>query len=491
MNLFTRQGRTLLLSAVAAIVASIFTSGAFAQDTDAGTDTAYVPFLVNVDAAVKAEPADGAASDAAPVQISVRGGTESFIRLPLQKTISVLYGAQKHANHSAIIISRGGKVTLNLPAQSYKNAVVALYSVDGKRILRKTVSASNVASNISRRNLANGAYILSVKGTGRDAVTSRLTHSGGGLDIKIAFGGENRSTAEKLTKKAAAGEWIITVSAAEHFDSSYAISPKAGMNATQTITLREAPVDGHEVIVSSAGTGSTGGGSYAVGATVSITPGTAPEGYVFVNWISTSNGVAFADANSETTTFTMPENSVTVRANFDWPFKTVVIGEKRWMAENLNVQTESGSWCYGNSADSCNKYGRLYDWATAKTVCPTGWHLPSRQEWDHLAESVGGTKASYYDDWHDWLKAGKALKSQSGWNNNRNGTDTYGFSALPGGYRNDDGIFSNAGDYGAWWTATEYDSDSAYGRGMYYFDDRVGEGSSNKGYGSSVRCVKD
>jgi hypothetical protein len=113
-----------LLSVAVAAAASIFTSGAFAQDTDTGVDTAYVPFLVNVDAAVKAEPADGAVFDA-PVQISVKGGAESFIRIPLQKTIGVLYGTQKQTNRSAVVSNCGGKVTLNLPAQSYKNAVVA------------------------------------------------------------------------------------------------------------------------------------------------------------------------------------------------------------------------------------------------------------------------------------------------------------------------------------------------------------------------------
>jgi len=159
-------------------------------------------------------------------------------------------------------------------------------------------------------------------------------------------------------------------------------------------------------------------------------------------------------------------------------YKTVVIGGKRWMGENLNYQTTSGAWCYGDDNSNCNKYGRLYDWKTAKTVCPGGWHLPSRQEWNDLEKASGGNKA------------GKALKSASGWNKG-NGTDKYGFSALPGGFRVSGGDFDFAGNYGYWWTATEDDGSSAYRRRMNSNNGNVYEGNGVKGYGFSVRCVAD
>jgi uncharacterized protein (TIGR02145 family) len=178
------------------------------------------------------------------------------------------------------------------------------------------------------------------------------------------------------------------------------------------------------------------------------------------------------------------------------------------MAENLNVET-AGSWCYGEGGDvydyvnsswktltseeiqaNCNKYGRLYTWSAAKSACPSGWHLPSREEWDNLAESAGGRKYGNWGTWHDWYDAGKNLKSKTGWYSN-SGTDAYNFSALPGGYRDTDGNFSLAGFSGYWWTAAEHDAFGAYDRDVDYSDDGVLEYASIKAYGLSVRCVAD
>jgi uncharacterized protein (TIGR02145 family) len=167
-------------------------------------------------------------------------------------------------------------------------------------------------------------------------------------------------------------------------------------------------------------------------------------------------------------------------------YRTVIMPDgKTWMAQNLNYETDS-SWCYKDSLSYCKKYGRLYNWKTAKTVCPKGWKLPSNQEWDRLVATAGGEKM-----------AGKKLKAKSGWKRNDydgvsgNGTDSFGFSALPGGYRYSDGDFNDAGYYGNWWTATENASDYAYRRNMDYDDDLVYEYGNRKSNGYSVRCVAD
>jgi uncharacterized protein (TIGR02145 family) len=181
-------------------------------------------------------------------------------------------------------------------------------------------------------------------------------------------------------------------------------------------------------------------------------------------------------------------------------YKTIVIGGKTWMAENLNIKTDNpyDSWCYDNDESNCEKYGRLYNWSAAKTACPAGWHLPSREEWGDLAKAAGGT-----DKYGTAGKAGRNLKAKSGWKNSYNnrywfnvGTDDYGFSALPGGYRCgyrcgnyfSSGNFDDAGNGGYWWTATEANG-GVYGRDMYYDDGRINENYVDKGYGFSVRCL--
>jgi uncharacterized protein (TIGR02145 family) len=157
-------------------------------------------------------------------------------------------------------------------------------------------------------------------------------------------------------------------------------------------------------------------------------------------------------------------------------YRTVVIGGKKWMAENINYQT-GNSQCYRDDDSYCDRYGRMYNWETSKNACPSGWHLPSTLEWIDLVRVAGGDEMD------------KKLRSTSGWNGNGNGTDVYGFSALPGGWRYADGTFSDVGDGGYWWTATEHDASKAYTRDMK--GNAVIEFKSNKNGLGSVRCVQD
>jgi uncharacterized protein (TIGR02145 family) len=171
-------------------------------------------------------------------------------------------------------------------------------------------------------------------------------------------------------------------------------------------------------------------------------------------------------------------------------YKTVTIGKQIWMAQNLNYKTKGGSWCYEDSLSYCRKYGRLYNWNAAKKACPAGYHLPSRNEWDILDKAVGGERV-----------ADKKLKSKSGWNriddNNAsgNGTDVFGFSALPGGCRFYAGGFYHASGYGYWWSTWESNvSDGYAGYREMGGDDGYGcipECLYNKDFGYSVRCVAD
>jgi uncharacterized protein (TIGR02145 family) len=160
-------------------------------------------------------------------------------------------------------------------------------------------------------------------------------------------------------------------------------------------------------------------------------------------------------------------------------YKIVMIGTQLWMAENLNYNA-NGSKCYNNSESNCQKYGRLYNLATAKNVCPVGWHLPSDAEWTKLTDFVDGSSA------------GTKLKATSGWDNNGNGMDTFGFSALPGGFGNSDGSFGLIGYYGGyWWSSTERNASNAWLRYMDYYSTYVYRDYSGKSNLYSVRCLQD
>jgi len=125
------------------------------------------------------------------------------------------------------------------------------------------------------------------------------------------------------------------------------------------------------------------------------------------------------------------------------PYKWVKIGEQYWLAENLNYAADGK--CYDNDPANCTEYGRLYDWETANTACPSGWRLPSKDDWDVLITAVGGYET-----------AGKYLKSKSGWN----GEDKFGFSALPGGF--DQSVFDGIGIAVRWWSSSELEGFSDY-----------------------------
>jgi uncharacterized protein (TIGR02145 family) len=114
------------------------------------------------------------------------------------------------------------------------------------------------------------------------------------------------------------------------------------------------------------------------------------------------------------------------------------------MAENLNYKT-AGSYCLGDSLENCARYGRLYKGDVANNVCPGGWHLSTRAEWESLFKSVGGP-----------LIAGFKLKDANGWFNDRKGKDEYGFSVLPGAKRNYEGKYFKSGFDAFFWTSEKH-----------------------------------
>jgi len=173
-------------------------------------------------------------------------------------------------------------------------------------------------------------------------------------------------------------------------------------------------------------------------------------------------------------------------------YKTVKISNQWWMAENLNYDI-GGSCCFNDDPSLSKTYGRLYDWASAKAACPSGWHLPTDEEWKMLEKHLGMSAGDA--DKRGWRLSGNIslkLKSTNDWNDNANGTNESGFNALPGGWKEGpDGPFHDLGTDGDFWTATEFDAFQAWARLIVSDRPDVGRYPGPKNAARSVRCVKD
>jgi clan AA aspartic protease (TIGR02281 family) len=189
-------------------------------------------------------------------------------------------------------------------------------------------------------------------------------------------------------------------------------------------------------------------------------------------------------------------------------YKTIQIGTQTWMAENLNVATfrngdtipevktpldwelafknNQPAWCYyENDIEKGNKYGKLYNWFAVndtRGLAPEGWHVSTDDDWLSLEQHLG----SY---------PGKKMKSSFGWryfNNgiNANGTNSSGFSGLPGGCRFNDGYFHNIESDIDFWCISIDNSNDVFLRKLHS-GDTLGKSNCSKGRGLYVRCVKN
>ena len=292
------------------------------------------------------------------------------------------------------------------------------------------------------------------------------------------------------------------------------LKPTSSYTVTRNITLYASWV--RTFTITFDGNGATGGTvpesivSSSVGTTLPTSVDLERSGYIFAGWNTNSSGTGTRYALGSSYISQTNPGDFTLYA--EWVlcnpethscdmrdghlYRITTIGEQIWFAENLNYNA-TGSKCYDNLDSYCDTYGRLYNWTTALTVCPEGWHLPSRAEWNTLIDYV-------QSDGDCSRCSAVMLKATSGWSNYGgalgNGTDDYGFSALPGGYGNSDGGFNGVlsygdgmyGMYGQWWSASQNTGNSAYSLRMDYNN----ESAYLIDYWSrpslfSVRCLKD
>ena len=185
--------------------------------------------------------------------------------------------------------------------------------------------------------------------------------------------------------------------------------------------------------------------------------------------------------------------------------ETVTIGKQVWTSKNLDVDkfrngdpipqakteeewgkagdNKQPAWCYYyNDPVNGRNYGKLYNWYEVndqRGLAPAGFHIPTTLDWEDLLDFLGGENF-----------AGKEIRSTSGWNENGNGTNSSGFSGLPGGFRFYSGTFNAIGSIGGWWSSTEVGG-SAWLRGLGYNYVDVGRFNAVKPFGFSVRCLRD
>ncbi len=190
-------------------------------------------------------------------------------------------------------------------------------------------------------------------------------------------------------------------------------------------------------------------------------------------------------------------------------YNTVQIGSQCWMAENMNYST-SNSWCYNDNAAYCNVYGRLYIWDAAMAgatssnsvpsgvqgVCPSGWHLPSDEEWKILEGEVDSQFGYPDQEWDAFGLRGTDVSlnlreaGTTHWDSpNAGATNSSGFAALPGG-RRINGSFYSLGSKAYLWSSTENSSNAWY-RNLLYNETQVDRGYTLKSRGFSCRCLKD
>ena len=189
-------------------------------------------------------------------------------------------------------------------------------------------------------------------------------------------------------------------------------------------------------------------------------------------------------------------------------YSTVQIGDQCWFAENLRTTTylngdaipqnlSNGDWSSTTSGamafyNNGPAYGGLYNWFAvddARGLCPSGWHVPTDGEWMTMEMALGMSETDANSAGHRGTDQGTQMKTTYGWYDDGNGTNSSGFSGLPGGYRGFNGQFNYAGSDGGWWSSSP-DGSNAWFRYLYDYEN-VSRYYYNPRFGFSVRCVRE
>lgn len=263
-------------------------------------------------------------------------------------------------------------------------------------------------------------------------------------------------------------------------------------------TISNPTFEGNHVIVSSTS------GSFAFIEIDNLTPNTT---YYVKGYVKNESGVSYSQESS----FTTWEGEITDVDGNVYQIKT--IGSQIWTINNLettkfndgseiNLIQEDLIWGSTSTSAYCayTNYGLLYNYyavADARNLCPYGWHIPVDEDWKSLERFLGMTQDQVEASGLRGTDEGGKLKyvnksTYEGWNfPNVGANNSSGFSAFGAGYRNNGGIFTNENTSADFWTKTEYDTTSAWSRSLNLNNAQIARLNIKKGYGFSVRCVKD
>ncbi len=246
------------------------------------------------------------------------------------------------------------------------------------------------------------------------------------------------------------------------------------------------------------------------------------------SWTSNNTDIATVDSDglvkgvgvgSTTITASLEEvESSPATVNIHAVILSVQIGDQVWMAENLRVTyyrnakpiptghsisewlnlTTAAYTAYDNDENNAATYGYLYNWYAVndnRNIAPQGWHVPTDDEWKQLEMYLGMSQSEVDREGLDrGTDEGGKLKEAgtAHWHSpNTGATNESGFTALPGGFREDEGTYSNTGYSGYFWSSTESSSDHAWGRMLSYISSDVSRHGNTENRGLSVRCIKD
>ena len=436
-------------------------------------------------------------------------GTTYHVRAYASNSAGTAYGNDLSFTTTAVALA-----TLTTTAAT---SITMTSAVSGGNITADgggTVSARGVCWATTANPIATGSHTTDGSGTG--IFTSNITGLSAGLTYHVrAYATNSAGTAYGSDLTFTTGPAVLPTLTTTAISTIALTTAVSGGNITDdggaAVTARGIcwSLTGTPTVTDNPTSNGTGIGSYISNLT-GLTAGTS---YHVRAYATNSVGTAYGAMIIFNTKIADVEGNT---------YNTVTIGNQVWMAENLKTTRWSTNVAIPNVTDntawstlvtpayswldnlSSNKdvYGALYNWFTMETgqLCPTGWHVPSETEWGTM-ETTLGLPVDSVSNW-GWRglasQLGNQLKSTTGWFTGANGTNTSGFSALPGGYRYaEDGGFVrlSAGiELSYWWTSTQTTSPNTYSAWYRRLDgSRVTtyRASVEKQGGKYVRCVRN